>query len=77
MDLFGSIPQWVWGIAAIAFCAWYVFGRGQKKSTKKTLNSLRRQEEASKRRLNIARTEEKINELEQKKRKKKEDLMKW
>ena len=77
MDLFGSIPQWVWTIAVIAFAAWYVFGRG-KKSDLKTLKKLKRQEESSKRRLNIARTEEEIAEIEQKKRKKKsEDLFKW
>ncbi len=78
MDLFGSIPAPIWAIAAIAVCAWYVFGRGKgKKFTKKGLSRLRREEEASKRRLNIVRNEEKIAEIEQKKRKqKKEDLPK-
>ena len=78
MDLFGSIPAPIWAIAAIAVCAWYVFGRGRKKATKKGLNRLRREEEASKRKLNIVRNEEKIAEIEQKKRKeKKDDLLKW
>lgn len=66
MDLFSSIPQWVWGIAAVAFAAWYVFGRGQKKSNKRTLNQLRREDEATKRRLNITRNKAKIAEEEQK-----------
>jgi len=77
MDLFSSIPQWLWGIAAIAFCAWYVFGRGKKKSKKRTLSGLRRKDEAIRRALNIARNEEKLAEIERKKNKKRDGLLKW
>ncbi|KKL25408.1 hypothetical protein LCGC14_2405600 [marine sediment metagenome] len=71
MDLFGSIPAPIWALAVIAFAFWYIFkrgGAGNKKITLKGLKRLRRQEEASKRQLSIARNNEKIAEIEQKKR---------
>lgn len=69
-DLFNFIPAPIWGLIAVVFAFWYVFMRGKKKTTRKSLNRLRRQEEATKRELNIAKNKEKIQEIEEKKREK-------
>ncbi len=81
MDLLNSIPAPIWGLAVIAFAFWYMFMRGRKKRSRKSLNRLRREEEATKRELNIARNREKIQEVEEKKRekarKRQGDPLKW
>ena len=76
MDLFASIPAPIWALAVIVFMFWYMFKRGKTKTTKKSLNQLRREEEATKRELAIARNKERLAEIEQKKRKKKDDFLK-
>ena len=81
MDLLNMIPAPLWGLAVIVFMLWYMFMRGKKKRTRKSLNRLRREEEATKRELNIARNREKTQELEEKKREKAKkrqgDPFKW
>ena len=77
MELLNAIPAPIWGLIALAFAFWYVFMRGKRrKTTKRTLNQLKRQDEAAKRELNIARNREKIEEIAEKKRKKKADWLK-
>lgn len=80
MELLNEIPAPIWGLVVIVFMIWYMFMRGKKRTNRRTLNQLRRKEEASKRELNIARNDEKIQEIKEKKlekaRKKSGDWMK-
>ena len=81
MELLNMIPAPIWALIVIAFAFWYMFMRGKKKRGRKGLNRLRREEEATKRELNIAKNREKIHEIEEKKRekarKKAGDPLKW
>ncbi len=82
MDLLNMIPAPIWGLIALAFAFWYMFMRGKKKRGKRrTLSQLKRKDEATKRRLNIARNEDRLEEMEEKARekarKKKGDPFKW
>lgn len=76
MDLFNSIPAPIWGLAVVAFAFWYVFMRGKRKTTRKSLNRLRREEEATKRELSIAKNKERLEEIKEKTRRKKGDFFK-
>jgi hypothetical protein len=62
------IPTPVWVVAALVFAWWYVFKRG-KGGGKKSLKRTRKEDEYYRRQLSIAKNKAKLEEYEQKKRK--------